>query len=73
MKIGELKALIQDLPNDMQVLITSDEEWNEVRSCSGFNMEDYMWQEDISEIYSKDELDEDGDEGDGLEDCLILC
>ena len=72
MNIGELKALIKDLPDDMQVLITSDEEWNEVRKCDGFNMEDYVWCESEMEIYSSEDLDEYDDEDD-FELCLILC
>ena len=70
MTIKELKELIEDLHDDTIVLLTSDEEWNSIRMCDGYNDTDYVWHRDSDDIYEIEKLED--DDLDELEKCFIL-
>jgi len=71
MTVKELREIVNNLPDNTKVILTKDEEWNEVRECNGFNFADYMWSKEDREIYEVEGLDSEGIEE--LESCLILC
>lgn len=68
-KVGELKKVLDRLPNDMTVLISSDEEWNSIRECEFTDFGGYIWSTNRGELC---EVDNEDDINDDEHSCLVL-
>lgn len=83
MKVGELIALLQDLPEDTVVVLSSDSEGNSYSPLSDdFSLGKYIPDSTYSgEFFANDHIEEDGDDHEYFEeasenkdvlDCIVL-